>query len=431
MIPHCESVQRGESRVDGLDGGRDGRLHDDAATGPIVQVALLTGGSDKPYALGLASALSAQGILVDFIGSDELDCPEVHQLRGVTFLNLRGDQRENVPASRKVVRIITYYTRLARYAVVARPRTLHILWNNKFELFDRTAVMLFYRLLGKRVVLTAHNVNAAKRDSRDSWINRLSLRIQYRLCHHIFVHGERLKHELVTAFGVRPERVSVIPFGINNTIPTTGLTRREARRRLGVEDEEKVALFFGQIAPYKGLEYLIAALTILARTEAGIRVVIAGKVKRGFTDYWAGIQQSIADAGMGDRVVQRIQFIPDEDVEQYFKAADVAVLPYTDIFQSGIPFLAYSFGLPVVATDVGSLPDDIVEGVTGFLCRSRDTAALANTIHRYFASPLYMERDTRWQAIRRLADERHSWGPAGEITRGVYKTLLGGPQFQA
>ena len=82
--------------------------------------------------------------------------------------------------------------------------------------------MLFYRVLGKRVVLTAHNVNAAKRDSTGQLAQPPAhLRIQYRLCHHVFVHTERHEAELV-AFGVRRERVSVIPFGINNTIPTTG-----------------------------------------------------------------------------------------------------------------------------------------------------------------------------------------------------------------
>ena len=62
-----------------------------------------------------------------------------------------------------------------------RPKLFHILWNNKFQFFDRTLLMLYYRLLGKKIAFTAHNVNAGKRDSNDSWLNRLSLKIQYRL----------------------------------------------------------------------------------------------------------------------------------------------------------------------------------------------------------------------------------------------------------
>ena len=95
-----------------------------------------------------------------------------------------------------------YYAKLIRYAATAKPRIFHILWNNKFEFFDRTLLMLYYRLLGKRIVLTLHNVNAGRRDSKDTRLNRLTLRIQYRLADHIFVHTEKMKLELIEEFGV-------------------------------------------------------------------------------------------------------------------------------------------------------------------------------------------------------------------------------------
>jgi len=152
-----------------------------------AQIALLTGGSDKPYALGLASALAAMGTTIDFVGSDELNCPEIRRLDGLRFLNLRGDQRDDAPVPKKAVRVLRYYARLVAYAAKARTPVLHILWNNRFDVFDQTVLMLYYRALGKRVVLTAHNVNIAKRDGRESRLARLALQTQYRLCHHVFV----------------------------------------------------------------------------------------------------------------------------------------------------------------------------------------------------------------------------------------------------
>jgi hypothetical protein len=177
----------------------------------------LTGGDDKSYALGITSALVKQRVSIDFIGSDKLDAPELHSTPLVNFLNLRGDQRENVGFPRKVLRILGYYWRLVRYAAAARPPVFHILWNNKFQFIDRVLLMLYYRLLGKKIVFTAHNVNAAKRDSKDTIVNRASLRIQYHLAHHIFVHTERMQRELVAEFGVLKSKTSVIPFRINNT----------------------------------------------------------------------------------------------------------------------------------------------------------------------------------------------------------------------
>jgi len=88
-------------------------------------------------------------------------------------------------------------------------------------------------------------------------------------------------------------------------------------------------------------------------------------------------------------------------------------------------FLAYSFGLPVVATDVGSLRNDIIEGRTGFICKPRDAASLAGAIKKYFESDLHRELDDRKQEIRDYARARHSWSDVAAITQGVYRSLAG------
>jgi D-inositol-3-phosphate glycosyltransferase len=387
-----------------------------------ASVALLTGGSDKPYALGLASALAARGIVIDFIGSDELACPEVHAIPDLRFMNLRGDQRENVPFLRKFSRVLLYYARLIRYAARVKPPILHILWNNKFELFDRTLLMAYYRSVGKRIVLTAHNINAAARNGSDGWRNRLSLRIQYRLCHHIFVHTDAMKRQLVAEFSVAPDRVTVIPFGINDTIPKTGMTQTTARQQLGIETSERALLFFGQIAPYKGLEYLIQAIANLARAGERVRLIVAGKVKRGSEEYWRSAERLISEFGIGELVVQTVRFIPDDQVEPYFKAADAVVIPYVDIFQSGVPFLAFSFGLPVIATDVGSLREDVTSEM-GLLCRPKDPADLARAVTDFYRSGFYWASSEVRARIRRVAEQRHSWETVSERTNAVYATL--------
>jgi hypothetical protein len=168
-------------------------------TGQLLRVALLTGGGDKPYALGLASALIAQGVPFDFIGSDEVDGPELHKTHLVKFLNFRGAQTRKASWRAKASRVMRYCARLVSYAWTAEPEVFHILWHNKFELFDRIVLMLYYRSLGKKIVITAHNVNAAKGDGRDTAVNRLSLKIQYGLSDHVFVHTEKMKKELMAA----------------------------------------------------------------------------------------------------------------------------------------------------------------------------------------------------------------------------------------
>jgi D-inositol-3-phosphate glycosyltransferase len=392
-------------------------------TTPAIAVSLLTGGGDRPYVFGLATELISKGAAVDLIGSDELDFPEFHGSPRLNFLNLRGNQSRNANFATKVARVSKYYVRLIRYAIAAKPRIFHILWNNKFEVFDRTLLILFYKLMGKKVVLTVHNVNAGRRDSKDSLVNRLTLRIQYRLAEHIFVHTEKMKNELAEEFGASGARITVIPFGINNSVPNTTLTSTDARRRLGIRQDEKTILFFGAITPYKGIEYLVEAFNHLLSRHHDYRLIIAGRPNN-CEDYWAAITEASREGVQKGRILLKGEYIPDGDTELYFKAADVLVLPYRHVYQSGVLCLGYSFGVPILAADVGSLKDEIVEGRSGFVFKPEDPGDLAATVERYFASDLYGNLSGRRQEIRDFGAENHSWDVVGQLTMSVYASLL-------
>jgi len=392
-------------------------------SGQTPSVALLTGGDDRPYVLGLVPALTSEGITLDVIGSNDLELPELLNNSSVNFLNLRGDQRPDANLASKIARVLRYYWRLVSYAATARVKVFHILWNNKFEFFDRTLLTLCYKLTGKRIVLTAHNVNMRRRDGMDSWLNRWSLRTHYRLVDHVFVHTEKMKAELLADFGVQENKVSVIPFGINNTAPKTDLTSCDAKRMLGIADTDKTILCFGQLAPYKGLEYLVAAFAKVLTEDGNYRLIIAGKPKWNHA-YWERIEQLMIDNGVRHRVIERIEHVPDEQTELYFKAADVLVLSYTQIFQSGVIFLGYSFGLPAIVADVGSLKEEVIEGETGFVCKPRDSSDLARVIRKYFDSDLFRNLETRRLEIKAYANERYSWDKVAAVTTSVYSRLL-------
>jgi D-inositol-3-phosphate glycosyltransferase len=393
-------------------------------TQPDLRVALLTGGQDRHYAFGLTMALITKGTCLDLIGGDLVDGPEMHTSPRVRFLNVHGDT-QGKSIGNKVIAVTASYARLIWYAARAKPKIFHILWNNKFQILDRTLLMLYYKLLRKKVVLTAHNVNAGRRDSKDSLLNRFTLTIQYTLADHIFVHTRRMKDELVERFHIDKNCVTIIPYGINNAVPNTNLTPAEARRRLGIRESERTILFFGAIKQYKGLEYLVAAFQQIAAADGDCRLIIAGERKKGSEEYLRRILETIDQDSSQRQVIQRIAFIPDDETEVYFKAADVAVLPYTEIFQSGILFLAYSFGLPVIATDVGSFREDIVEGRSGFVCKPSDSNDMAATIRKYFESDSYKHLERRRREIRDSALSRHSWDAVGNLTRYVYAGLLG------
>jgi D-inositol-3-phosphate glycosyltransferase len=392
-----------------------------------LEVSFLTGGQDRSYAFGLAMALSAKGVRIDIVGNDRVDSPEFHTTPGLTFINLGGIQDPEARFSKKLFQVLWYYAKLIRYVTTAKPKLFHILWNSKFEYFDRTLLMAYFKIRGKKIALTAHNVNRGKRDSTDSLLNRLTLRIQYQMADHIFVHTDKMRSELFEDFGVREEAVTRIPFGLNVAVPNTSLTPAEAKDKLGIQAAEKTMLCFGRIAPYKGLEYLLTAFQKISSNDTNYRLVIAGEPMKGYEEYLNEIHRIINQIDkQEDRIIRKLEFISDENTELYFKAADVLVLPYKDIFQSGVLFLGYSFGLPAIAADVGSFREDIVPGETGFVYRPGDSMSLADTIEEYFRSKLFKDLDRRRLEIRDYANAGHSWDTVGKLTRSVYEELTPG-----
>jgi D-inositol-3-phosphate glycosyltransferase len=388
-----------------------------------LKIALLTGCQDRSYAFGLATALSSEGVQIDIIGNDRVDSPEFHTDPNLSFLNLGGIQQPEASYSAKLFQLLLYYLRLIRYLTLGNARLIHILWNGKFEYFDRTFLPLYCKLLRKKIAFTAHNVNRGKRDSTDSLLNRLTLRIQYHLTDRIFVHTDKMRSELLDDFGVRQEAVARIPFGMNVAVPHTSLTPAEAKRKLGIPSREKTILFYGRIAPYKGLDFLLLAFQRILSNHTDFRLIIAGEPMKGYEEYLDTIHSMISQAGVQDHITPKLQFIPDEDTELYFKAADVLALPYKDIFQSGVLFLGFTFGLPAIAADVGSFRDDIAQGERGFLYQPGDTASLGTAIEKFFASDLYSELDRRRPEIREYARTNNSWDTVGKLTRNAYEEL--------
>jgi D-inositol-3-phosphate glycosyltransferase len=388
-----------------------------------TKISLLTGGNDPHYVMPLASILATKGMKIDFVGNDEMKSHHLIRHHGIHYYNLRGNQDESAPLPKKIIRIIRYYLKLIMYAAKTETRIFHIIWLNKFIYFDRTILNLYYRSLKKKIVFTAHNVNEKKRDNTDNFFNRLTLKIMYHIVSHIFVHTKKMKQEIIDDFKINERKITVIPFGVNNAFPRSNLSSKEARKKLGLEEHNRVLLFFGQIAPYKGLDRLLLALPYLKKNDNNYKLIIAGKVKQNFEGYWNNIEKIIKENQLEKNIIRVINFIPDQEIEKYFKAADVLILPYINIFQTGVLFIGYSFGLPVVATDVGSLKEDIIENITGFVCKFYDPESLAKKIIYYFDSSLFKNIEANRPNIIKYVTEKHSWEIVGNKTVEVYNKI--------
>jgi glycosyltransferase involved in cell wall biosynthesis len=137
-------------------------------------------------------------------------------------------------------------------------------------------------------------------------------------------------------------------------------------------------LFFGLVRPYKGLDVLLRAL---AAGPPDVRLVVAG-------EFWGGPESTerlIAELGLADRVELRPGYVASEDVPELFSAVDALVLPYRSATASFNAYLAFEHGVPVIATRVGTVDDDVRDGIDGVLCAPDDVASLTEALRTFYA----------------------------------------------
>lgn len=175
------------------------------------------------------------------------------------------------------------------------------------------------------------------------------------------------------------------------------LTRQDARKRLGLPIEGPVLLFFGLIRPYKGLDVLLSALSDLEMRVGSFTCVVAGEFYGDRSRYEAPLREWEAKG----RLKLFDSFIPNEDVQLFFTAADAVVLPYRHATQSGVVPLALQWGRAVVSTEVGGLPEAVLNEVSGILVPPDNPSALADGIVRCLASQARLEEGARNLALRR------------------------------
>jgi glycosyltransferase involved in cell wall biosynthesis len=150
-----------------------------------------------------------------------------------------------------------------------------------------------------------------------------------------------------------------------------------AKHTLKLDVNKKTLLFFGFIRDYKGLDLLIQAMDLLDDTY---QLIIAGEVYGSFDKYQLLIDNSKAK----NRIALYNQYIGDNEVADYFSAADVCILPYKSATQSGITSIANHYNLPIIATNVGGLKETIHHLKTGLIVENPSIIEIAESIRLYF-----------------------------------------------
>ena len=242
-----------------------------------------------------------------------------------------------------------------------------------------------------RVILQCHNIGDKEPAAWKRWLTDRVLRRGDVLV----VHAETEAQDARRRVSRRIVKTFLPVHELGGAIPS----RAEARRKLGLRGN--VALFFGHVRPFKGLDVALRAWRLL---QTDVTLVVAGEA------WWKSEDEYRALAKGLDNVRFDFRYIPDAEIATYFAACDVVLAPYRIEAQSGVALTAFHFARPVIASDAGGLPE-IVD--PEWIFPSEDHATLAARIDAFFT------RADRAALERRAADaaRKYSWEEYGALFR--------------
>ena len=251
-------------------------------------------------------------------------------------------------------------------------------WHPYFAPSFGTIARIVRRASRSQIVFLCHNVLPHE----SSLVDKGLIRWAFRSSDSFLVQAAKERAKLRELVGYKPQ-IEVVPHPTYDVFAEQGgeVTGEEARAKLRLKGE-RILLFFGYVRPYKGLSVLLNALPLLK--TSGIQLVIAGECYEDKQKYLNLLQE----LRLEDRVLFLDKYIPNEEVRVYFAAADLVVLPYRSATQSGIVQVAYAFGVPVVVSDVGGIPEIVQDGETGLLVPPERPGQLAAAIDRFFREDL-------------------------------------------
>lgn len=246
-----------------------------------------------------------------------------------------------------------------------------------------------------RVVLQCHNIG----DKEPAWWKRMLTNIVLRRGRILVTHAASEAGEAWKRSRGRHVVKTFLPVHELGTAPPS---REHARATLGIE-ARNVALFFGHVRPFKGLDIALRAWREL---KSDVLLLVAGEA------WFDGEREYRALAEGLPNVRMEFRFVPDSEIATYFAAADVVLAPYRVEAQSGVALTAFHFARPVIATRVGGLPE-IIDGTNGILVAPEDPHALANAVDEFFTT-----RDrAAMEASAAACARKYSWAEYGRVFR--------------
>lgn len=267
----------------------------------------------------------------------------------------------------------------------------------------RGSLLFLYAFLNRKTGKVWAIHDPILHSGEDKWQTRLGYSTYQFLQAHFILHNQSQKKEFTDRYRIKPDHCHFVRFGPLDIFQVF-------QNRTPAQTQPKTVLFYGRISPYKGVEYLIEAGKIARQQLPDLKVIIAGK-----PNYNIDLDAIKKDSTF--EVIDR--FISNEELVTFIERSVLIICPYTDATQSGVVMTAYAFHKPVLATNVGGLPEVITEGQTGKLVPPCDAPALAQAIVSLLSSNDTLE--SMQQNIGNISQSGSlSWDDISNQTINVY-----------
>jgi D-inositol-3-phosphate glycosyltransferase len=381
----------------------------DSVSAAIIEPVGGHGGMDY-YDFGLCGGLLAAGCRTSLYTCNETRDPH---LSGLGFF----------PVFRNVFGNENRWKRAARYFAGGISTTMRAVLRGEkichYHFFqgapEEVALAFMGKLFARKIVITVHDVESFLPGA----IERSKVAKVYRMADRLVVHNRISEQELIRKFDVPPESVAVIPHGqYIEEAQTANDDNMAAKRALGISETSRVLLFFGHIREVKGLDLLLDAAPIVAKKIPEVTILVGGRpLRKDFSDY----EQQIDRLGIRDRCILHIRHILNEELPLFYKAADLVILPYRRIYQSGVILMAMSYNRPVVVSDLPAMTDMVTHGENGYVFTSGSPKSLAEQL--IFA---LNDDEGRARVAQHALDyvrENNSWEIIGEKTLALYRSI--------
>ena len=393
------------------------------------------------YAYQLCTALAHTGAKVSLVTSHEYEMEKFPHNFAVrkqmklwsptetsptepAFGRVGSVARKSYRAVRRVgraVRLVIEWIRLTSYLIQAKPDIVQF---GKIEFPFEAIFLAILRRNGLILSQICHEFELREQGNNPLvTISNRMYRWVYESFSIIFFHGESNRRRFLSLFRAPPENLHLIQHGneqLFRAVRSEMMSPEQMRKRYSIAADAPVVLFFGNLTPSKGLPDLLTAFSLVHQREDRARLVVVGKPLK-FIDMEA-LKKLARELDISQSTIIDAQYLPMEDVGPLMEMARVVVYPYLNSTQSGALQVAYTFARPVIATNVGGLPEAVEDGKSGFIVPPSAPHELSDAIMKFIDNPA-LAREMGLYA-EHLSKTRFSWDMIASDIMGIYSSAV-------